>query len=993
MGAIELSENLQTAIDELKENLEKKPDAWFHDPKGIMFKPDFKRPEQARVNRDQNIHVTTLKSVFKSAYSKRLFHISGERLIYFKDKSSPVELGYIDLSQVKRIEDSILHDAPAYSIDLLTNDRCYTLGCQTSTDKLRWILALINVHELNKPERPRYQVITVTFPEKQLLYMNIRGVGYVEQTEDGEEDIHGEMLIIKSFQRTPEGNPGPAESSGRIKAGDQMIEVNGTNLESFTFDESVNHIKQSPWPLTIKLRRDRFASSLLPLTKDGWVRISALEGPAYTGYQTISSSSSPSSKSSQGAHLNGETYRRYVELRDSQLAFFQPTIGGSAMQKPEFSIELLNAIQFDLQSGQFESESIDYRIQIALNDDTTSTGNNSDATTRYIYMTFASENEMRPWVSAIAASYSQNKRRFETPLEMPKVIKYREVNSTNSDGITNLKSSLMVLIKDGPTSTSSGTFVPRFVEWFHNTIKIQRPKEKQWLGQTKYMIRQGSQCLLTSFEYTFLEDARDERAKYRVKLTFQDQTELTFASNLEKDLRQWRMTCESLEELEEIRVLRDSRLSFDSNGYQVLRKEDPAINTYEEENVFEHSIGPLIKDNVMAGQRYNDIIIPNEALSAIGMERSSTITKAFLMKKGEKKSTSLLGSEEMRRRYCLLVGAYLYYYKETIDCDAQGVIDLRFARDIRLSTNEMNQKKETEFAFEILTDSRIYSLAAENADSLFHWMTALSMAIDAFGGNIDEELHGAKKFIINGQDIVKEGFLKQYITKDNIIGQVSRSWKSKYTIITKDKIIAYENEADQFDPQIIPSVSLAATAVINLSTIVVDRNSNETGSSETNNEKYPLVDFDHLNAFEVNAGVDYSTGDDRVLVFCARDIYEAKEWMEAICHAGGDKFTIVENFKVVNEKEKAKEIVVYKSVPNEGASQVDLSSSSSSSNFSSTLSPRPQAHSSSSPAPGGPGGGPGRGRGRGPPLGRGKPGRGKGVVHGRGGTAPPVKPA
>jgi len=972
MRKIQLSDGLQNSNTNLKQILEEKPDTWFHQPRGYLSKPDFKRPEQARANRDKGVHVRNLKNVFKSPYSKRYFVLEGGRLIYYRDKSSPTELGSIDLSTVERMEESIIHDAPPNSLDILTPDRCYTLVCETILDKQRWSLAISNVHENSKPERPRYQIVTVTFPVKELLYMNIRGVGYVEYDDDEEKETHGEILVIKSFQPKDNGEPGPAESTGKIKPGDQLIAVNETNLESMTFNEAVTMIKSSDWPLTMKLRRDRFATSLLPLTKDGWLKVSVTKNEGHGVNEDTMSSSSSNVKEQTDLDVHysgGERHRRYLELRDSQMAFFKPTIGGSAMQKPEFLIDLMNAVEFNLEKGQYESQEIEYQLQIALNESKTSVETDITAVTRHVILTFPNENDLWSWASVIGNKVNYSKQRFNISLKMPKEISIRELNTVSKDSPINLKSELMVLIKDGPTSTSSGTFVTRFVDWFHTTIKISRTKEKQWLGETKYKIGRGSECDIASFSYHCVSSR--EKTKYRIVIRLKNKTELILASDKKESLKPWKLTCEILEELENIAVTRDSRSDFDPEGYQYIDQESSQILEYEEANSITNldAITLYQGNTVSCGYQYEEILSKSEIFSSIGMQRGGTVCKSYMLKKGEKKSNSLIGSENLRRRYFILAGAFLMYYKDTIDCDPLGVIDLRYSRDIRLSTNDINIRS-TEFAFEILSDNRVYSLATENEKSLNYWMHAIAMAIDAFGGHIDEDAIDGETPFVKSADIIKEGFLKQYIVKDTLMGNETKIWKSRYVLITKDNIVIYENEADVFSSSISPISTLATEMVLKLFTIVVDE--------ETKSDKYAKHDFDHYNAFEVDAGIDYSTGEDRKFAFCARDIYEAKSWMEAICHSNGDKLSIVEGFKIIKLKEKdqviQQEVVIYKSIANEkiNASSVDP--------------PNKTAEKEESKPKWG-----GRGPGRGAVNGRGKGGRG--IVSGRGRGALPVKPA
>jgi hypothetical protein len=71
--------------------------------------------------------------------------VDGGSLRYYKDQTCTKELGAIDLSLVYRLCVSQIADAPAFSLDLVTHDRIYTICASTYKEMLQWAAA-IDVH-------------------------------------------------------------------------------------------------------------------------------------------------------------------------------------------------------------------------------------------------------------------------------------------------------------------------------------------------------------------------------------------------------------------------------------------------------------------------------------------------------------------------------------------------------------------------------------------------------------------------------------------------------------------------------------------------------------------------------------------------------------------------------------------------------------------------------------------------------------------------------
>ena len=86
-----------------------------------------------------------VKTSIISPYQRRWFVLSTEKrcLIYYKDDSAGiVERGFIDISQIIDVQKSAFTDAPPFAIDLVCNDRSYTLAAESEYQMLLWAYAI-----------------------------------------------------------------------------------------------------------------------------------------------------------------------------------------------------------------------------------------------------------------------------------------------------------------------------------------------------------------------------------------------------------------------------------------------------------------------------------------------------------------------------------------------------------------------------------------------------------------------------------------------------------------------------------------------------------------------------------------------------------------------------------------------------------------------------------------------------------------------------------
>lgn len=63
-------------------------------------------------------------------------------------------------------------------------------------------------------------------------------------------------LEVAGFGVDEEGNPGPAERSGRVHTGDVVLGVNGQLFRGATFDEAMGRIAAATRPITLHFARE-----------------------------------------------------------------------------------------------------------------------------------------------------------------------------------------------------------------------------------------------------------------------------------------------------------------------------------------------------------------------------------------------------------------------------------------------------------------------------------------------------------------------------------------------------------------------------------------------------------------------------------------------------------------------------------------------------------------------------------------------------------------
>jgi hypothetical protein len=292
---------------------------------------------------------TPKKPWFGSSFTKVfvLLDLKNQKIKFFKDSKMTNEKGFLDLGTVIGIIPSKVFDAPQFSIDLVSQEKHFTLAAESYTDMVRWAFAINHARTLRNQLKGdkqlttenRFQRFEVTFPMKTQLHLNVMG-SMNRTTKNGLLVKH--WMIVVGFEKTDSGGPGVAEQCGKIMKKDFIEAVNGHDISVLTFDEAMDLIAKASWPLTLRFLRDRKAL-VLPSEIEGWHPVL---------YPSLN-----------------RRRRRYVDLRDGELSFRKPAPGGAAMFHRDAFFPMSSATSIQIIQDLNLPDDCQYVVRIVCRDD------------------------------------------------------------------------------------------------------------------------------------------------------------------------------------------------------------------------------------------------------------------------------------------------------------------------------------------------------------------------------------------------------------------------------------------------------------------------------------------------------------------------------------------------------------------------------------------------------------------------------------------------
>jgi Mg/Co/Ni transporter MgtE len=226
----------------------------------------------------------------------------------------------------------------------------------------------------------------------------------------------GHWIVVSGFTPRPDGQPGPAEASGKVRVSDCVVGVNGEPLpEGTTFNEFARSVREAAWPLTLHTVRD--SGSDAP-DAEGWVARMGLcpsvpagcPGLALNGGAGAAAAAGGGGEEGEdggGAATNSSSEvtktspRRYLVLRGRWLYYHQPVSGGALLSLPQGawdmeSVELLQGV-YDKYGPTGEQWGVALKLREPV-----PVSSGSQAMMGHVGVSFATEAEMQVWLERFA---------------------------------------------------------------------------------------------------------------------------------------------------------------------------------------------------------------------------------------------------------------------------------------------------------------------------------------------------------------------------------------------------------------------------------------------------------------------------------------------------------------------------------------------------------------------------------------------------------------
>eukprot|EP00732_Lithocolla_globosa_P002635 Lithocolla_globosa_v1_NODE_1787_length_2341_cov_4.365267.p1 type:complete len:671 gc:universal NODE_1787_length_2341_cov_4.365267:2196-184(-) len=169
-----------------------------------------------------------------------------------------------------------------------------------------------------------------------------------------------------------------------------------------------------------------------------------------------------------------------------------------------------------------------------------------------------------------------------------------------------------------------------------------------------------------------------------------------------------------------------------------------------------------------------------------GKDRSAVFTGYLTKQGGSHKSWK-------KRWFSLRSNNLLLYYRDEKDNVSQGAIDLEIVTELRSASKRIQK----EFAFELITKSRVYVMVAPTKSEYDEWMKHLQTICGPIEEQDDEEdeddkapsMEALREFI-RIQKKTKEG----YLTKR---GGKIKTWKYRWFVLRESTLAYYKSENDE----------------------------------------------------------------------------------------------------------------------------------------------------------------------------------------------------
>lgn len=505
-----------------------------------MKKPDFKRAAQDKTTIGKKC---SRRPSLVSVYQQRWFFldITGKKLHYYRDNDIHTpESGSIDMTTILDVRYSQVFDAPEFSLDLVSDEKHYTVVADTQTAMVRWayafklccsdsLVATITPPSIQlSPSLQKSQLggrasmvaavagttgeeFSVTFVEPGPLLLNVMG----SAKKDASGNIIKTYILVTSFPVTADGSAGRAEATGKIRFRDFVLGINDYTFEdTITFKEVTRLIHAATWPKTFHFYRSSENNTTASTVLESW---STVFYPA----------------------LNRRR-RRYVELRWDALNFRKPSPSGSAQPKRDtyFAISQIEVIRPFINMTYPQNQR--YTLQLVCRGDSVVHHVGADdrsvacSAVEVLELCFSKEHSMNAWRSALLSPPLHPSVRADgstitvAPLETIEAV---DTLLSSAAGVPlGIKSNLT-----GNFSRRDITLIAGRLEWA-NLMQTGRVKTTH-IRKRSMFIADSSSCLVTEIRACLVLSA-EKAYRYQLILRSSEQR-VTIGMADEETLMQW----------------------------------------------------------------------------------------------------------------------------------------------------------------------------------------------------------------------------------------------------------------------------------------------------------------------------------------------------------------------------------------------------------------------------------------------------------------------
>mmetsp|Transcript_28858 Transcript_28858/g.84244 ORF Transcript_28858/g.84244 Transcript_28858/m.84244 type:complete len:855 (-) Transcript_28858:321-2885(-) len=528
--------------------------------------------------------------------------------------------------------------------------------------------------------------------------------------------------------------------------------------------------------------------------------------------------------------------RRYLDLKPKELQYSKPTPGGAICGSPDGSIALDSITSLALFEDRAAPLDEAFQLHIGLVD--------AGAT---IVLAVASKSEVLTWASAIDSVSD-----LQLFTDQPIIV----LDPQDMEALASKAGDLLLF------DEIKGAFLPqRFILLPEGVETAVASGPCLVFGQRSLSLGSSSRGVSAAASLRFLHASACKDASYQLVVGTRN-GDVVIAANEQAEAKEW---------VEEIHsVLADGSQDITLPELEEAPTWNPLKGTGAETEETEEAL----------------------KFAAIDLNPQELDCDHFgwLHKRGELKA-GLLGSTRYRPRFFVLKEGRLHYFKTAAAAAngeaPTGTINLHEVVQVRGSQDPATP----EFAIDLLTQSRIIVIVAENDGSFTKWLAVLHEALDHFSEQdlmrravlprpseassrpsesfSRPSLSGSRQRDHAAASIVKGGLLMKR-TENRITG--STTWKKRFFALSAPQLAYYEQETDLFSEDGEPLGAIPLHQISRLGTAtdakvapgcgveIVAKQGNVQGARQDGNRHYLLE---------------------------AATPTEAKAWMEAICETSG----------------------------------------------------------------------------------------------------------